>query len=124
MYPYSTESRFFGNWLDEATGLKGVHITGTICFYLDTEMPAQRLSFTAMRICQNILRLPQIPMVRSYPFSVDNVTATIQAIIKLGGSAVGKLTVRDFSGLGIITFQYLTDPEENIIEIQRWEKIT
>ena len=54
---------------------------------------------------------------------VDNVEKTAEAVFARGGSAVGELVVREIPGVGIITVQYVTDPEGNIVEIQKWEKI-
>ena len=36
------------------------------------------------------------------------------------GADLGELTEIDIQGVGRITFQYLTDPEGNIIELQKW----
>jgi predicted enzyme related to lactoylglutathione lyase len=55
-------------------------------------------------------------------FAVDDVPATVQAVFHNGGSAVGELTVRDIPGLGLLTFQYVADPEGNMIEVQNWKK--
>ena len=35
--------------------------------------------------------------------------------------AVGELTVRPMPGIALITFQYVADPEGNIVEVQNWE---
>jgi predicted enzyme related to lactoylglutathione lyase len=37
--------------------------------------------------------------------------------------ATGKVVSVEVAGVGTITFAYLTDPEGNVIEVQRWEKI-
>ena len=43
-----------------------------------------------------------------------------KAVLKAGGSEVGAITMREIPGVGVITFQYITDPEGNNIEIQHW----
>ena len=65
---------------------------------------------------------PNTPGFVHIAFAVDDVPATARAIFERGGSAVGELTVRDFPGVGLLTFQYVTDPEGNIVEIQNWQK--
>jgi len=37
-----------------------------------------------------------------------------------GGSVIGELIDAEIEGVGEITVVYATDPEGNIIEIQRW----
>ena len=53
-------------------------------------------------------------------FAVDDVASAAHAVCENGGSAVGELTRREVPGVGVITFQYLADPEGNIVEIQTW----
>jgi predicted enzyme related to lactoylglutathione lyase len=61
---------------------------------------------------------PNTPGFTHIAFAVDDVPATALAVFNHGGSAVGELTVRDVPGVGLLTFQYVADPEGNIIEIQ------
>ena len=65
---------------------------------------------------------PNTPGFSHIAFAVDAVPATAQAVFNNGGSAVGELTIRDVPGLGLLTFQYVADPEGNIIEVQNWKK--
>lgn len=114
-----------GDWIDKATGLKNVHITGEHLLlpgYKDAGPTLEIFSYEDMP--EHLEFAPNTPGFGHIAFSVEDVTATVQAIFKLGGSAVGKMTVREIPGAGTITFQYLADPEGNIIEIQKWEKIT
>ena len=54
-------------------------------------------------------------------FAVDDV-AEIVAMVILNAAAVRwERSRRDVPGVGRITFAYVTDPEGNIIEVQRWE---
>ena len=112
-----------GDWIDKATGLNGAHITGEHLLlpgYGDVGPTLEIFSYEDMP--EHLEIAPNTPGFGHIAFTVGEVTATAQAILDLGGSAVGKLTVRDIPGAGIITFQYLTDPEGNIIEIQKWVK--
>jgi predicted enzyme related to lactoylglutathione lyase len=65
---------------------------------------------------------PNTPGFSHIAFAVDDVAATVQAVFHHGGSAVGELTVRDVPDAGLLTFQYVADPEGNIVEIQNWKR--
>jgi predicted kinase len=65
---------------------------------------------------------PNTPGFTHLAFSVDDVSATAREVCNHGGSAVGGLTMREVPGVGFLTFQYVSDPEGNIIEIQNWKK--
>ena len=43
-----------------------------------------------------------------------------EEILKWGGRDYGKLATIDIPGAGRLTLIYMTDPEGNIVELQRW----
>ncbi len=53
-------------------------------------------------------------------FEVDDVEAKRQEILHRGGGQAGELVTLDIEGAGRITLVYMTDPEQNIIELQHW----
>ena len=53
-------------------------------------------------------------------FEVDDVDAEASEILARGGRDVGKLVTLDIAGAGKLTLIYMTDPEGNIIELQKW----
>jgi predicted enzyme related to lactoylglutathione lyase len=55
-------------------------------------------------------------------FVVDDVEAARDAVIAGGGQTVGKLVSTEIYGAGVVTFIYVTDPEGNVIELQRWSR--
>lgn len=55
-------------------------------------------------------------------FHVEDVEATAKEVICHGGSEVGELIKTNIEGVGLLTFQYLRDPEGNIIEVQNWQR--
>jgi len=65
---------------------------------------------------------PNTPGFTHMAFAVDDVAAAAQAVFDHGGSAIGALATREIPGVGLLTFQYVADPEGNIIEIQNWKK--
>lgn len=110
-----------GQWLEEGTGVKNAHLNGvhlrlpghgengpTLEIYSYSEM-AEKPSPAANR--QGLGHLA---------FAVDDVAEILANVIEQGGSALGKVVTRDVPGAGRITFAYVTDPEGNIIEVQKW----
>ena len=53
-------------------------------------------------------------------FRVDDVRAMREKVLAHGGSDLGQVVETEISGVGRLTFVYLTDPEGNILEIQNW----
>jgi predicted enzyme related to lactoylglutathione lyase len=53
-------------------------------------------------------------------FQVDDVAATREEILARGGAGYGELQTIQIPGAGTLTLVYMTDPEGNIIELQRW----
>lgn len=52
-------------------------------------------------------------------FAVDDVAAERAAIVAAGGGTVGEV-VTTHAGEASVTWCYVTDPEGNVIELQRW----
>lgn len=53
-------------------------------------------------------------------FTVDDIQAAKAAVIAAGGGNVGRIVSVEIPPAGQVTFVYVTDPEENVIELQRW----
>jgi catechol 2,3-dioxygenase-like lactoylglutathione lyase family enzyme len=53
-------------------------------------------------------------------FAVENVSAAEKAVLAAGGGRYGQRVNAEIAGSGHITVVYMTDPEGNIIELQRW----
>ena len=123
--PVPPERDMSGEWLDKATGISGAHLAGMhlrVPGYGDEGPTLEIFKYSSM---------PEHPSVKAntpgfahIAFAVDDVQATAQAAFGQGASAVGELTVREVPGVGLLTFQYLADPEGNIVEIQKWKKTT
>jgi predicted enzyme related to lactoylglutathione lyase len=120
--PVPPERDLSGEWLDKATGVHRSHITGAhlrLPGYGDAGPTLEVFQYDSMPQRPRIH--PNTPGFAHIAFAVDDVPATARAVLEHGGSAVGELTVRDVAGVGLLTFQYVADPEGNIIEIQHWE---
>lgn len=53
-------------------------------------------------------------------FEVPDVAAKRQEVLQWGGREIGELVTLDIPGAGLLTLIYMTDPEGNIVELQRW----
>jgi predicted enzyme related to lactoylglutathione lyase len=127
--PVPPERDLSGQWLDEATGIPGVHIQG-----IHLRLPGYGESGPTLEIFQYDQEVEQPAPARTlrvradHPgfghvaFAMDDVEATRQAVLAAGGGELGKVVSVEVTGAGVITFAYLTDPEGNIVEVQRWEK--
>jgi len=53
-------------------------------------------------------------------FQVGDVEAARQEVLAAGGHDFGQLVSTAVAGAGSVTFVYVTDPENNVIELQSW----
>lgn len=120
--PVPPERDLFGEWLDGVTGIRGAHIFG-----MHLRLPGWGDEGPTLEIFQ-YGSMPEHPPVKPntpgfshIAFAVDDVAAAAQTAFDHGGSAVGELTVREVPGVGLLTVQYVADPEGNIIELQNWK---
>jgi len=110
-----------GEWLGRGTGVRDARLAGT-----HLRLPGHG---------------PEGPTLEIYPYSrneskpcaaanregimhlafeVDDVAKAAAEVLKNGGRRVGEITSSEIEGVGLLTFVYVTDPEDNIIEIQSW----
>ncbi len=121
--PIPPQRDLSGEWLDKATGLRDSHIFGVHLLlpgYGEDGPTLELFQYGSMPEHPSVK--PNTPGFSHIAFAVDDVPGTAQIVFNHGGSAVGELTVRDVPGVGLLTFQYLADPEGNIIELQNWNK--
>ncbi len=119
--PVPPERDLQGGWLERATGLAGAHIRG-----MHLRLPGGGESGPTLEIFQYLpegqatARAVNRPGFGHIAFAVQDVAAARQAVLAAGGGEVGPLSTVPVAGAGTITFVYLTDPEDNILELQRW----
>lgn len=119
--PVPPERDQHGAWLEDATGLPGAHIRGvhlrlpndapegpTIEIYGYSEMPER----PAIQL--------NTPGFSHVAFSTEDVEALAERVIAEGGQTVGRLTEVEVPGAGKLIFQYVSDREGNLIELQTW----
>ncbi len=121
--PVPPERNLSGKWLDDGTGISGAEIHG-----IHLRLPGCGDEGPTLEVFQYNPQLePQEteinrPGFAHIAFAVDNVEAARDAVISAGGRVVGDLVSVDIPTAGSITFVYVTDPEGNIIELQRWSR--
>ena len=112
-----------GAWLEAATGLAAAHLRG-----IHLRLPGWGDGGPTLEIFQYDRPADRPDTAVNRPdfghiaFAVDDVTAAVEAVRAAGGGAVGQIVSLDVPGAGVVTFAYLTDPEGNVVEVQRWSE--
>jgi catechol 2,3-dioxygenase-like lactoylglutathione lyase family enzyme len=120
--PVPPERHLSGRWLEQATGLAGAALQG-----MHLRLPGHGDKGPTLEIFQYEQSLEALPPAVNRPgfghiaFAVEHVEAARQAVLEAGGGELGAITTATVPGAGKISFVYLTDPEGNILELQRWE---
>jgi predicted enzyme related to lactoylglutathione lyase len=120
--PVLPQRHLSGRWLEVATGLPGAEIQG-----IHLRLPGHGDKGPTLEIFQYSPGMDHPSVAVNRPgyghiaFAVRDVEAARQAVLAAGGGEVGALTTVAVAGAGTITFVYLTDPEGNLLELQRWE---
>jgi len=110
-----------GKWVERSTGVPGAEVSG-----IHLRLPGYGDDGPTLEIFQynKAQKRPETainrPGLAHLAFEVNDVEAARDAVLAAGGRCVGDPVTADIPGAGRITFVYLTDPEENIIELQKW----
>lgn len=119
--PVPPGRRLSGQWLQDATSVPGAEIEG-----VHLRLPGYGEQGPTLEIFQYNHQQERPATAINRPgfahiaFAVDDVDAARDAVLAAGGGTVGQVVSVDVPGAGTVTFVYLTDPEGNIIELQRW----
>ncbi len=119
--PYGKERNLKGEWLAKGTAVKNAAITG-----IHLSLPGFGNNAPTLEIFQYPKNLNPLPIVANrkgfghIAFKVDNIAAYAQKVVNNGGSMVGEIVNGTVEGEGDISFAYVTDPDGNIIELQKW----
>ena len=119
--PVYPERDLAGDWLDRATGIKNAHING-----IHLKLPGCQNEGLTLEIFQYNMKdnhkRQERPNSLGYAhiaFKVNDFDRVKDAVIEAGGGIVGDVVETHILGTGEIKFAYMTDPEGNIIEIQK-----
>jgi predicted enzyme related to lactoylglutathione lyase len=120
--PKPPERHLVGKWLDQATGLdsaelRGIHLS--LPGFEDNGPTLEIFTYTSMEDpCETFANRVGFSHIA---FLVDDVDSVFKKAIRQGGQVLGKVTEKEISNVGHLTFVYLKDPEGNIVEIQSWD---
>jgi predicted enzyme related to lactoylglutathione lyase len=120
--PAPPERDLSGEWLDIGTGLKDAHLKG-----MHLRLPGngdegptlEIYSYDKMENKPNEV-LANRTGFGHIAFRVESVEEVYEKILTHGGKKLGEISRHEVEGVSNLTFAYLTDPEGNIIEIQKW----
>lgn len=119
--PVSSERDHHGPLTDRLTGMPGARIMGR-----HLRLPGHGDNGPTLEVFSYAKNAPAAPTELHRPgfqhlaFEVDDVEAKRAEILKRGGRDVGEVVTLDIAGAGKLTLNYMTDPEGNIIELQKW----
>ncbi len=119
--PVLPERSLSGQWLEEACAVPGAELQG-----MHLRLPGHGSNGPSLEIFQYNRSVKSSETAANRPgfghiaFAVDDVKAAKVAVIAAGGRDFGKLVTVEITDAGQLTFVYMTDPEGNIIELQRW----
>jgi len=119
--PVPPERNLSGEWLEASTGVPHARIQGV---HLRLSGPGDEGPtleiFQYNRLTDQGKPAVNRPGFAHVAFAVEDVEAARDEVLAAGGKAVGDLASVQVPGAGRITFAYVTDPEGNVIELQRW----
>ena len=115
------ERHITGRWIEAATGVPDAEIHG-----VHLRLPGYGEQGPTLEVFQYNRQetgpQPSInrPGLTHIAFAVDDVEAAQDAVVAAGGRSVGDMVTLEVAGAGKVTVVYVTDPEGNIIELQKW----
>ena len=119
--PYGKERDLKGEWLRRGAAVENAEIVG-----MHLSLPGYGDNAPTLEIFQYPKNLDKLPTAANrkgfghIAFKVDDVEAYAQKVLDNGGSAVGEIVYGKIEGEGDICFAYVTDPDGNMIELQKW----
>ncbi len=115
------ERNFKGKDIEAGTGIKNVHLQG-----VHLQLPGYEEKGPTLEIFsyspQAEKRQKEInkPGFGHIAFQVDNVEKAKEIVLSYGGKEIGDIVTLQVNPDSEVTWCYVTDPEDNIIELQTW----
>ena len=120
--PVGPESNLSGRWVEKITGVTGAEIRVAhlrLPGYDDNGPTLEIIHYNSQE--KRPATAANRPGFGHIAFAVDDVEAALDAVIAAGGGSVGEVVSVELPGRGRVTEVYVTDPEGNIVELQKWE---
>ncbi len=121
--PVPPERHLTEGWLEDVTHLAGATLQG-----MHLRLPGQGAAGPTLEIFEysELAERPATavnrPGLAHLAFAVDDVAEAQAAVLAAGGGAIGQIVTADIPQAGRVVLAYVTDPEGNILELQRWER--
>ncbi len=119
--PATPESNLSGKWLETITGVPEAEIR-----VIHLRLPGHGDEGPTLEVIRYNQQEDRPETAANRPgfghiaFAIDDVKAARDAVLAAGGGRVGDLVSVDIPGRGRLTEIYVSDPEGNIIELQKW----
>ncbi len=121
--PVPPERNLSGKWLEQGTGVLNARINGIHLRLPDYGDKGPTLEiFQYNQVKDQGEKAINRPGITHIAFAVENVELAKRAVIEAGGKSVGEVVTLKIPRAGKVTFVYVTDPEENIVELQHWSE--
>jgi catechol 2,3-dioxygenase-like lactoylglutathione lyase family enzyme len=123
--PVPPERDLSGPWLDRGTGVGNARVRGA-----HLRLPGHGDKGPTLEIFQYAASEPRSPAaanregIAHLAFEVEDVERAASAVIVHGGRKIGEIASSEVTGVGLLTFVYLADPEGNIVELLSWRRET
>lgn len=119
--PVPPERDQSGQWLEDGTKVKNAALKGEHLLLPGFPKGGPTLEIYSY---SEMLDKPEAASNRKgfghIAFEVDDVEKACEEIVRAGGKLYGKIVTRVVPGAGTITFTYVMDPEDNLVELQSW----
>lgn len=119
--PVPPERDYRSRELDAGTGLRDAHLTG-----IHLRLPGHGDDGPTLEIFHYDELAPRATKAVNAPgfahiaFSVDDVASARAEVLRHGGRAIGEIVTLQVATGAKVTWCYVSDPEDNIIELQSW----
>ena len=119
--PVTPDSNLSGQWVEKITGVTDAEIR-----VAHLRLPGHDDDGPTLEIIHSNNQEKRQVTAANRPgfghiaFAVDDVAVALDAVIADGGGCVGDVVSVDIPGRGRVTAVYATDPEGNIVELQKW----
>jgi catechol 2,3-dioxygenase-like lactoylglutathione lyase family enzyme len=115
------ERDYRGETLEAGTGIDGAHLTGVhlrLPGYGEEGPTLEVFSYTPRE--KRIRTAVNRPGYGHIAFAVEDVAQAKETVLAAGGGEIGEVVTLRLSNGARVTWCYVTDPEGNVIELQKW----
>jgi predicted enzyme related to lactoylglutathione lyase len=120
--PSGKEYELYGDWLKKGASIESAKLKG-----INLKLPGYGKNGPILEIFQYDEMLEKAEPTAAnregfghIAFHVDDLEATLEKMVSNGGNKLGEIVHKEFKS-GTLHFTYATDPEGNVIELQKWE---